>query len=94
MFRLGTQAFAQASFEHAMEYFTQSLQLGQYNRQTKADAYYWRGESAYRLEQYAAAGNDLRLYLEFSTDKNSQEYGLALYNLGYTEFKQNNTTKH
>ena len=93
LFRLGTQAFAQASFEHAMEYFTQSLQLGQYNRQTKADAYYWRGESAYRLEQYAAAGNDLRLYLEFSTDKNSQEYGLALYNLGYTEFKQKQYNK-
>ena len=43
LFRLGTQAFAQASFEHAMEYFTQSLQLGQYNRQTKADAYYSAG---------------------------------------------------
>ena len=67
--------------------------MGQYNRQTKADAYYWRGESAYRLEQYAAAGNDLRLYLEFSTDKNGQEYGLELYNLGYTEFKQKQYNK-
>ena len=93
LFRLGTQAFAQASFEHATEYFTQSLQLGQYNRQTKADAYYWRGESKYRLEQYAAAGNDLRLYLEFAPDKNNQEYGLALYNLGYTEFKQKQYNK-
>lgn len=88
LFRLGTQAFAQAAFENAIDCFTQSLQLGQYNQQTKADAYYWRGESKYRMEQYAAAGADLRQYLEFATDRSSQEYGLALYNLGYVAFKQ------
>lgn len=30
------------------------------------------------------------MYLEFATSKNGQEYGLALYNLGYTYFKQKN----
>ena len=88
LFRLGTQAFAQAAFENAIECFSQSLQLGRYNQQTKADAYYWRGESKYRLEQYAAAGADFRQYLEFAQDKRTEEYGLALYNLGYTAFKQ------
>ena len=57
---------------------------------TKADAYYWRGEANYRLEHYAQAGNDLRRYLEFAPDKTNREYGLALYNLGYTDFKQKN----
>ena len=56
----------------------------------KADAYYWRGEANYRLEHYAQAGNDLRRYLEFAPDKMNREYGLALYNLGYTDFKQKN----
>lgn len=88
LFRLGTQAFAQAAFENAIECFSQSLQLGRYNQQTKADAYYWRGESKYRLEQYAAAAADFRQYLEFTQDKRTEEYGLALYNLGYTAFKQ------
>lgn len=88
LFRLGTQAFAQAAFENAIECFSQSLQLGRYNQQTKADAYYWRGESKYRLEQYAAAAADFRQYLEFAQDKRTEEYGLALYNLGYTAFKQ------
>ncbi len=88
LFRLGTQAFAQAAFENAIDCFSQSLQLGQYNRQTQADAYYWRGESKYRLEQYAAAGADLRRYLELAPARTSQEYGLALYNLGYVAFKQ------
>lgn len=88
LFRLGTQAFAQAAFENAIEYFSQSLQLGRYNQQTQADAYCWRGESKYRLEQYGAAASDYRQYLEFAPDRRSTEYGLALYNLGYTAFKQ------
>ena len=88
LFRIGTQAFAQAAFENAIEYFSQSLQLGQYNQHTKANAYFWRGESKYRLDQYSQAASDYRQYLEFATDKQSDEYGLALYNLGYTSFKQ------
>ncbi len=88
LFRLGTQAFAQAAFENAIDYFSQSLQLGRYNQQTQADAYYWRGESKYRLEQYNAAASDYRQFLEFAPDRRSTEYGLALYNLGYTAFKQ------
>ena len=88
LFRVGTQSFAQASFDDAITYFSQSLQLGRYNQQTKADAYYWRGESKYRLEQYASAAADFRQYLEFALNKKTAEYGLALYNLGYTAFKQ------
>lgn len=90
LFRLGTQAFANADFPGAVEYFDRSLAIGQYALFTKADAYYWRGEANYRLERFRQAGSDLRQYLEFATDRNSQEYGLALYNLGYTDFKQKN----
>lgn len=90
LFRLGTQAFANARFQEALELFNQSLAVGQYNQATKADAYFWRGESNYRLDRFPQAGNDYRLYLEFATSKNGQEYGLALYNLGYTYFKQKN----
>lgn len=93
LFRLGTQAFANADFPEAIRFLNESLTLGQYNAATKADAYYWRGEANYRLEKYQAAGSDLRHYLEFATDKSSQEYGLALYNLGYTEFKQKKYTE-
>ena len=90
LFRLGTQAFANARFAEALQYFNRSLEVGQYNPSVKADAYYWRGEANYRLENYKHAGQDLRRYLELAKDKRSQEYGLALYNLGYTDFKQKN----
>ena len=90
LFRLGTQAFANARFTEALQYFNRSLEVGQYNSGTQADAYYWRGEANYRLENYQQAGKDLRRYLELVRNKRSQEYGLALYNLGYADFKQKN----
>ena len=89
-FRLGTQAFANADFKNAKANFDRSLEIGRYNAATQADAYYWRGESNYRLEDYRAAARDLRKYLELTTNRRSMEYGLALYNLGYTDFKQKN----
>ena len=67
--------------EQDLEFFNQSLAMGQYNQATKADAYFWRGESNYRLDRFPQAGNDSRLYLEFATSKDGQEYSLALYNL-------------
>ena len=88
LFRLGTQAFANAQFAEALQYFNRSLEVGQYNLATQADAYYWRGEANYRLGNYKEAGKDLRRYVELAQDKRSQEYSLALYNLGYADFKQ------
>ena len=90
LFRLGTQAFANARFEEALQFFNRSLEVGQYNFATQADASYWRGEAYYRLKNYKAAGQDFRKYLELTKNKRSPEYGLALYNLGYTDFNQKN----
>ena len=90
LFRLGTQAFANADFAQALQYFNRSLEIGQFNAATQADAYYWRGEANYRLENYQNAGKDLRRYLDLTTNKRSTEYALAMYNLGYTDFKQQN----
>ena len=49
LFQLGTQAFANANFTKAIDYFNQTIALGQYNLQTRIDALYWRGESYYRI---------------------------------------------
>ena len=93
LFRLGTQAFANADFAKAKQYFDSSLAVGQYNASTQADAYYWRGESSYRLNDYVSAGKDLQKYLNIAANKQSQEYALALYGMGYTDFKQKNYSK-
>ncbi len=90
LFHLGTQSFANAAFREATEYFNRSLELGSYNLQTRADTYYWRGESYYRLDRMSDAERDFREYLRQSSQTSSEMYALAHYNLGYTAFRQKN----
>ena len=86
LFQLGTQAFANAAFEQAIDYFNQSIAIGQYNRQTKADALYWRGESYYRLNRMQEAARNFIDYLQLTQQTNTEMYALANYNLGYCAF--------
>ncbi len=88
LFQLGTQSFANTKFEEAIDYFNRSIAIGQYNRQTKADALYWRGESYYRLHRIPEAARNFNEYLQTNTQTNTEMYALAHYNLGYCAFHQ------
>ena len=88
LFRLGTQAFANQQFEKAVELFDQAIGLGAYDAEARNDAYFWRGESYYRLGDYAKAVSDYRTYLNNTRQRNTVMYALAQYNLGYAYFKQ------
>ena len=90
LFQLGAQAFANADFPKAIDYFSQSYQqasaFGNSGLEEQAEALYWRGESHYRLNQMQEATNDFHLYLGRTTDRQSEMYALAHYNLGYIAF--------
>lgn len=88
LFQLGTQAFANTQFEKAIDYFNRSIGLGQYNRQTKADALYWRGEAYYRLNRMEEAKRNFTDYLQLTRLTTNEMYALAHYNLGYIAFHQ------
>ena len=85
-FQLGTQAFADAKSDQALTFFNQSLALGEYNRQTKADASYWLGEVYYQQNKMTEAAQHFNTYLQLNTRTESEMSGLALYNLGYIAF--------
>ena len=86
LFQMGVQSFANSDFNTAIDYFSNSLALGQYNAQTRADAAYWRGESYYRLDQTDAAVRNFKDFLSLSPVKQGETYALAHYNLGYIAF--------
>ncbi|MCL1944108.1 MAG: tetratricopeptide repeat protein [Candidatus Azobacteroides sp.] len=88
LFQLGTQYFADNDFQTASQYFTQSMQIGNYNAETKALNYFWRGESNYRLNRYKNAVTDYETYLSQTTGKDKKTDVVAWYNLGYAYFKQ------
>lgn len=87
LFQLGTQAFANSKFEEAVQLFSQAIALGSYNMEARNDAYFWRGESYYRLGEYNRAASDYQTYLNNSRSRRSDMYALAQYNLGYSYFK-------
>lgn len=92
-YRLGTEALANADNRGAVDYFNHSLRDAQYCRQTKANAYFWRGEAYYRMGKYAEAATGYRLYLNHSAEENVSQHGTAYYNLGYTAFQQKSYTQ-
>ena len=92
LFQLGTQAFANADFQTAIDYFSRSYQqatiFGRQGAKEQGQAAYWRGESYYRLGHMQQATGDFNRYLQYSPDTNSEMYALAYYNLGYIAFHQ------
>lgn len=87
LFYLGTEEVVNADYQKAIKLFTESIDLGNYNAEIRAEAAYWRGESYYRLEEYPQAISNFQRFLNETTQRNQPVYALALYNLGYAYFK-------
>jgi TolA-binding protein len=88
LFHLGTQAFANMEMEQAMDYFARSISMGNHNPEALSGAYFWRGETNYRMERYPEAIADYRTYINNTRQRNTDMYALAFYNIAYGHFKQ------
>ena len=87
LFQLGNQAFMDNNMNKAIDFFNQSIAMGNYDGRVRADAYFWRGESNYRLGNYRDAVADFEMYQNVARRNDSDQYSLVLYNLGYCFFK-------
>lgn len=86
LFQLGVESFANQNYTESIAYFSRSLGLGRYNRETRANAAYWRGESYYRLGKNSEAARNFRDYLSLTPTRRGETYALAFYNLAYISF--------
>ncbi|MCD8287342.1 MAG: tetratricopeptide repeat protein [Porphyromonadaceae bacterium] len=89
LYRLGTERFANNDLNGAIKYFTQSINVGNYDREAKAEAYLWLGDCLYQQEHYPEAIKNGLQYLKIASPINS----LVYYNLGYAYFKQQDFVK-
>ncbi|MDR2145341.1 MAG: tetratricopeptide repeat protein [Tannerella sp.] len=87
LFQLGNQEFMNMNTEVAIDYFTKAIELGNYDSEARANAYFWRGESYYRNSQYTKAISDFNTYQNASKQGFSEVYSPVYYNLGYCYFK-------
>ncbi|MBQ7822644.1 MAG: tetratricopeptide repeat protein [Bacteroidaceae bacterium] len=89
LFQLGTELFANSDFQQAQANFTEAINMGNYDREIKAQSYFWRGECYYRMGNFAAAASDYLSYLSATQERSKNIYGLAQYDLAYAYYKQN-----
>jgi tetratricopeptide (TPR) repeat protein len=80
----GLELFRNMQLDQAIDMFDKSLKLGQYNRQYRARALYWRGEAYYRQKNYAAAIADYQQFTGIPGASATEEYKMVRYNLGYS----------
>ena len=90
LFQLGIESFMAVDMEKAIDFFNQAIAMGNYDSQIRADAYFWRGESNYRLGKYSNAISDFDTYQNMVRFNTSETYSLVFYNLGYCNFKIRN----
>ena len=90
LYKAGVEAFAGGDLNRAFGKLNESMKVGDYDRQTGADALFWRGEVHFRRGDYRQAARDYTQYLNLTGDRKGRTYGLALYGLGYAHFAQKN----
>lgn len=88
LFQLGTQQFVNGNTSQAIDFFDQSINMGNYDKKARTSAYFWRGESKYRINNFSAASADFQSFTQEAA-KSDENYALGFYNLGYARFKQN-----
>ena len=88
LFQLGTQQFVNGNTSQAIDFFDKSINMGNYDKKARTNAYFWRGESKYRINNFSAAASDFQSFTQEAT-KSDENYALGFYNLGYARFKQN-----
>jgi TolA-binding protein len=91
LFQLGIQAFTNQETGKAIGYFNKVIASGnRYDKEAYTNAYFWRGESYYRENNFSQAAADFQSHLNHTNNRSSETYALSYYNLGYCHFKQHN----
>ncbi|MBR4433209.1 MAG: tetratricopeptide repeat protein, partial [Bacteroidaceae bacterium] len=86
--RAGQESFASGEMDKAIDFFSEAINMGTYDRPTRAEALLWRGEARYRQGNYAQARADYANCLSQSPDARTAL--LARYGQAYCYFRQGN----
>ncbi len=87
LFQLGAQEFINGNMSRAVDYFNNSIGTGSYDLKARNNAWYWRGESYYRMGNYMQAASDFRQFTQQAAP-GDENFAMGWYNLGYAHFKQ------
>ncbi|MDR2125561.1 MAG: tetratricopeptide repeat protein [Prevotellaceae bacterium] len=86
----GLEAFKAKKIDEAMTYFDSSLKLSKYDASIASLAKYWQAEIQYSKKNYDEAKTGLQNFINTNITKNTDEYKMAHYTLGYCELDNKN----
>ena len=86
----GLELFTDIDYYGAIDFFTYSLKYGDYDKELKLKALYWRGEAYYRTGDYEKAKTDYMAFIHTPGSYSMDEFSTAHYNIAYVYFKQKN----
>jgi TolA-binding protein len=86
-FYRGLELFNNLAYNQAIDFFNMSLDNGEYSRELKARALYWKAEALYRVGDYNASIATYNEFLRTPGAFSLPEFRDAEYNLGYAYFK-------
>ncbi len=89
----GMELFRDLNFGEAINLFNKSLEYGQSDQQLRAQAYYWRAESNYRLNKTDEAMIDYKTFQTIPGANKTKEFAISNYNIGYIHFNQDQTNQ-
>ena len=84
----GIENFRDLKFQDAIQLFNKSLIYGDQNNTLRALAYYWRGETNFRLGRSDEAVADYRKFQGIPGATDLKEYPISNYNIGYALFNK------
>lgn len=90
LFQLGMERFNNADYQEAYKRFQECVNLSNQIGLTAPEAYFWKGETAYRLNQLATAKSDFQRFLSDKNASSFKAYQIAHYNLAYCYFNTKN----
>ncbi len=82
----GIEFFRDLNFQEAIQHFNKSLLYGEQNSEFKALAYYWRGESNFRLGKIEDSVADYKKFQAVPGASKLKEFPISNYNIGYAFF--------
>lgn len=89
-FLLGMERFNNADYQAAYKNFLASTDLGRKIGIATPEAYFWKGETAYRLNDLKTATRDFQTFLNDKNASKFKAYQIAHYDLAYCYFNSKN----
>jgi TolA-binding protein len=86
----GLELYSNLKFDEAIVMLDKSLEFSIYDKLLTTRAYYWKGESYYRLLTYNEAIQLYNQFLSMPEAIGTPEYKTVFYNLGYCQFNLKN----